>query len=94
MSILFKDGTPVNPPPNPLKAKWDKLFPSCATDIEDYYRCIYCGKCPKGDDWECPEEDKAVYEAWRLESDRYYEAHGGFENVIMPFNINIRKEIL
>jgi len=90
MTVLFKDGTLVNPPLNPLQEKWNKLYPSCATQIDDYYRCMWCDKCPNGEHWKCPDEDTAAYQVWRFEIDQYYEVHGGFENVIMPFNIRIQ----
>lgn len=47
-----------SPPRNPLKEKWDALYPTCESLG---YKCIYCGKCPLGDDWKVPEEDKEVW---------------------------------
>lgn len=55
--IINEDGTDYNPPKNPLAEKWKKLYPSCSND-GDTYKCIYCGKCPYGEYWYVPEEDR------------------------------------
>lgn len=85
--ILNGDGTDFSPPRNPLADKWERLYPSCATDI---YRCMYCSKCPHGDYWEVPEEDKEVYDAYIQTVRQYNLEHG---NEYLP-RIIFKKEKL
>lgn len=76
--ILNEDGTEYNPPRNPLAEKWEKLYPSCKTDG---YSCMYCGKCPHGDYWHVPKEDKEVYYTYIQTVHRYNVEHG---NTYLP----------
>ena len=71
-TILNDDGTEFNPPVNPLKEKWDKLYPSCNFGG---YNCMYCRDCPKGDYWKVPEEDREIYEEYLKESYKYLKSH-------------------
>ena len=93
----FTDGTPFNPPRNPLKEKWAKLYPPCElSDHGDFdYSCILCSKCPNSEDWKIPEEDKEVYEQWRNDVISYIQEHGGPENLVLELNVDYRlpKEI-
>jgi hypothetical protein len=33
---------------------------------------MWCGRCPLGDNWKCPEEDKEVYEKYLKELHEYH----------------------
>ena len=72
--ILNEDGTVYNPHENPLEEKWSKLYPpkpiAKYSQVCDGYSCMWCGICPLGDNWKCPEEDKEAYE-------KYFELWGG-----------------
>lgn len=74
--ILNDDGTVYEPPKNPLKEKWDKLYPPIPmwqySQVCDGYSCMWCGRCPRGDNWKCPEEDKEVYEEYLKELHVYH----------------------
>ena len=95
--MKWRDGTPYNPPKNPLKDKWAKLYPPC--DLSDHgdfdYSCILCSNCPNSEYWDTPDEDKEVYEQYRADYMQYLEEHGGLENLILEqgidFNWNCMK---
>lgn len=72
----FDNGTPVNPPINPLLKK----YPQC--EMGPDYKCMYCDKCPIGSDYKVKPEDKEEYDMWQKELKNYYEANGGLNNVI------------
>ena len=82
----FEDGTPVDPPENPLKEKWDKLYPPkcglCDDDIVNYSCAFNCDACPRSSSWQIPDEDKEVFEQWKKDCENYYNSHGGFEKII------------
>ena len=77
--ILNEDGTVYDPPINPLKEKWAKLYPPTPmpqySQVCDGYSCMWCSRCPYGDKWKCPEEDKEVYERYLKERQEYMELH-------------------
>ena len=72
-AILNEDGTEYSPPRSPLKEKWERLYPTCESMG---YGCIFCGKCPCGDYWKIPEEDKDAYDAWVQAVRQYNIEHG------------------
>ena len=76
--ILNEDGTEYCPPPNPLEEKWEKLYPACGSGAT--YKCIYCGKCPYGEYWKVPEEDRDAYNAYRKTVHQYHLDHGNVFN--------------
>ena len=82
--LTCADGTEPNPPENPLKEKWDKLYPPTPmpqySEVCDGYSCMGCSRCPQGDYWKVPEEDKEVYEQYKKNLEAYWESHGGFLN--------------
>lgn len=53
-------------PENRLMRKWLQKYPlpekSCCGPS---YGCMFCGNCPRGDYWKCPEEDKEEYEKYQ-----------------------------
>ena len=51
-----------------------------------------CSKCPYGEDWEIPEEDKEIYGKYIDELTRYVNDHGGLEELMMSINPNIVAE--
>lgn len=52
-NIVFFDGTIFDPPKNPLKEKWNKLYPPISkpnwSQVCDGYSCMWCDRCPNGD---------------------------------------------
>lgn len=74
--IVNEDGTDYNPPQNPLKEKWDRLYPPTPmpqySQVCDGYSCMWCGRCPSGSNWKVPEEDKDVWEQF-IEQRREYD---------------------
>lgn len=91
--IIFPDGTIFDPPKNPLKEKWDKLYPPVPkpeySEVCDGYSCMGCGRCPSGDYWKVPEEDKEIYEQYKKEFDEYCDSHGGFLNATIQLEDNL-----
>ncbi|MEE1502977.1 MAG: hypothetical protein UGF89_01870 [Acutalibacteraceae bacterium] len=77
--IVNEDGTPYNPPANPLAEKWAKLYPPTPmpeySQVCDGYSCMWCGRCPYGALWEVPEEDKAVWEEYAKSVAEYDATH-------------------
>lgn len=77
--ILNEDGTPYNPPKNPLVEKWSKLYPPKPmpqySQVCDGYSCMYCDRCPEGGDWKVPEEDKEVWEQFIKQKREYDRVH-------------------
>lgn len=78
-SIVNEDGTMFDPPKNPLKEKWDKLYPPTPmpqySQVCDGYSCMHCGRCPNGELWKCPAEDKEVFKAYQSSVRDYIFAH-------------------
>lgn len=68
-----------NFPKNPLKEKWNKLYPptpmSQYSQVCDGYSCMWCGRCPKGDYWKVPEEDKEIWDKYQRQIYQYYKIH-------------------
>lgn len=78
-TILNDDGTEYNPPKNPLLEKWEKLYPPTPkpeySQVCDGYSCMWCGRCPSGDNWKVPEEDKEAYGQYMKEFEKYMREH-------------------
>ena len=68
--LLNEDGTVYNPPVNPLKEKWEQLYPPIPmaqySQVCDGYSCMWCGRCP---------EDREVYEKYLQRRKEYNMAH-------------------
>ena len=79
IDIVNDDGTPYDPPKNPLEEKWKKLYPPIPrpelSQVCDGYSCIYCGRCPMGDLWTIPEEDLGIWEEYLSRLDEYNKIH-------------------
>ena len=91
--LMNEDGTIIGPesgfPENPLKEKWEKLYPPfrygevCSPWIElsdgsriSNYSCILCHeKCPHSNNWEVPEEDKEVWDEYQRQISEYHKIH-------------------
>ena len=73
IQLINEDGTLLEPPVNPLQEKWDQAVPNCGIN----YKCMYCDnkQCYHSADWECPEEDKEVYEQHKEELSQYIQQH-------------------
>ena len=65
--ILNEDGTKFDPPINPISEKYKR---NCID-----YTCMYCGRCPHGDYWKVPEEDREEYEKYRKIINDYVMSH-------------------
>ena len=79
-NIVNEDGTSLDDMPiNPLKEKWDKLYPPIPkpeySTICDGYSCSYCGICPNGSLWVVPEEDKQVWDEYQRKLSDYNREH-------------------
>lgn len=90
--IFYKDGRPYNPPGNPLIEKWKAQYPPKVllpnSPVCDKYSCSWCDRCPEGDDWKVPVEDKAVYDKWREDVERYHNENGGIEDLMISEILN------
>lgn len=81
MQLINEDGTDCDfeYPKNPLEEKWNKLFSQVIKDkyslVCDGYSCMYCGRCPKGDYWKIPKEDKEVWNKYQKEIMEYHRVH-------------------
>ena len=79
--IVNEDGTPLDfeRPKNPLEEKWKRLYPPTPmpqySQVCDGYSCMWCGRCPRGDNWKVPEEDKEVWEEYRKQRREYDKIH-------------------
>lgn len=90
--IINEDGSKMDDyPKNPLKEKWDKLYPPmrygepCSIILGYYedgkpimnYSCVLCyeEKCPHSNGWKVPEEDKEEYEKYQKQIDEYHKIH-------------------
>ena len=83
IEIVNEDGTSIDDyPENPLKEKWDRLYPPKPmpqySQVCDGYSCMWCGRCPQGEHWKVPEEDKEVWEKYQQEVLEYNILHGNF----------------
>lgn len=78
-TILNEDDTEFHPPENPLKEKWSILYPAYprpnTPQACDGYGCMFCGRCPKGEYWEVPEEDRKVWEEYQKQLKEYHRVH-------------------
>lgn len=81
INILNEDGTPMgfDFPENPLKEKWDRLYPptpmSQYSQVCDGYSCMWCGRCPSGSNWKVPEEDREGLEQYQEQVREYHKIH-------------------
>lgn len=80
LNVVNEDGTSIlDAPQNPLKEKWDKLYPPIPmpqySQICDDYSCAWCGRCPRGYHWEVPEEDKAAWDEYQKQLLEYNKQH-------------------
>ena len=77
---------------NPLMEKWRaKYLPTpdgSANQLCDGYTCMWCGRCPLGNEWTCPEEDIEEYNKYLEKLDRYTQEHPGWvRNFIVSSSI-------
>lgn len=81
LNVVNEDGTSLDFefPKNPLKEKWDKLYPPTPmaqySQVCDGYSCMWCGRCPDGSYWKVPEEDKEVWEQYQGQLREYDRIH-------------------
>lgn len=84
IEVVCENKTESGMPKNPLMDKWLKLYPpkpmAQYSQVCDGYSCMWCGRCPHGDNWKCPEEDKEVYEKYLEELHEYFVREG-----ILPY---------
>lgn len=69
-------------PENPLKEKWEKLYPPIPkpeySQVCDGYSCMWCGRCPRGENWKCPEEDAEIYAQYQKELNAWFDRHSEY----------------
>lgn len=81
IEIINEDGTQFGfeYPKNPLEEKWAKSYPPTPmpqySQVCDGYSCMRCGRCPRGEYWKVPEEDKEVWEQYQAELREYHRIH-------------------
>lgn len=77
--IVNEDGTDLDFPKNPLEEKRNRLYPTIPmpqySQVCDGYSCIWCGRCPKGDHWKVPDEDKEIWENYQNQIKEYHRIH-------------------
>jgi hypothetical protein len=78
--LINEDGTSMeNFPKNPLKEKWDKLYPPIPkveySQVCDGYSCMWCGRCPNGEYWKVPEEDIEIWNNYQEQIRQYNQLH-------------------
>ena len=79
--IVNEDGTLLDfeRPKNPLEEKWERLYPPTPmpqySQVCDGYSCMWCGRCPRGDNWKVPEEDKEIWEDYQRQCREYDRIH-------------------
>ena len=78
-NVLNENGTPFELPSNPLQEKWDRLYPPKPmpqySQVCDGYSCMWCGRCPKGDNWKVPQEDLEIWEQYQKSVHNYLILH-------------------
>lgn len=80
MGLMNEDGTPtVDFLTNPLQDKWEVLYPPVPkvqySQVCDGYSCMWCGRCPRGEHWVVPDEDKELWDKYQKEIDEYNKIH-------------------
>ncbi len=81
IELVNEDGTNCNfeYPENPLKEKWNRLYPPIPkpeySQVCDGYSCMCCGRCPKGGYWKVPEEDMEVWNKYQKDITEYHRIH-------------------
>lgn len=70
-------------PVNPLEKKWNELYPPTPmpsrSQVCDGYSCMWCSRCPKGDNWKVPEEDMEIYENYQEEVRQFLKKSGSIK---------------
>lgn len=79
---------PDDPPPvNSLISKWEENHPPTPkpeySQVCDGYSCMWCGRCPKGSYWTCPEEDLDEYRQYALAFQDWADRHPGYLDMIV-----------
>ena len=77
-NLYNEDGTSLMSdfPENPLKAKWDKLYPPCESfETLGSYNCMRCWRCPLGSGWRVPTEDEEQWKKYQEEVREYHRKH-------------------
>lgn len=81
INILNEDGTEFSSdfPQNPLQEEWNKIYPqtpiSQYSQVCDIYSCMWCDRCPKGDYWKVPEENKEIWDKYQRQIYEYDKVH-------------------
>ena len=89
ISIANEDGTLLSDgfPVNPLKEKWDKLYPAVPkpelSQVCDGYSCMYCDRCYRGNNWKIPKEDLAIWREYQKQVKEYIEKHNPEFSIVL-----------
>ena len=78
--IANEDGTSMDDfAKNSLAEKWKHLYPPTPmpqySQVCDGYSCVFCGRCPRGDYWKVPEEDKEIWAGYQKQLKEYNRIH-------------------
>lgn len=81
IEITNEDGTSMdfNRPRDPLKEKWDKLYPPTQQSSDgsncEGYKCLWCDKCQNGEYWKIPEDDLKQWKEYQEQIVQYHKIH-------------------
>lgn len=69
-------------PVNPLWKKWAERYPAIpdpeAKQVCDAFSCAWCGRCPHGEYWLCPEEDQETFKQYLKDFAAWQSRHPAF----------------
>lgn len=87
MPIYNEDGSEFN---TPIDEDYDALIPkNCIPGGRDPYMCIFCGKCPLGDNFVPTAEQKVIIDRHDALIEAYIKEHNptkGLEGITVPIN--------
>ena len=86
MAIYNEDGTEFNPP---VCEEYNLLIRDCIYGRQDPYMCIFCNKCPLGDNFIPNKEQEEIINRNAELINAYIKEHNptkGLEGITIPFH--------